>query len=278
MHLVGTSRNMASWFANPQYVGHYAEYESTSKIILCTNGDLLFPQDAKQRDTYLRFLENCKKIKKVPSQPDFWMGTDVHHGRNFESISEIISSNFGSKAVIYEYDHPKKIYEEMLQPLVSMASSIVYSDPYLSQNFVYSPKHWEKNPKSERVEFLRMVLNTNQKANLRLVTASWGIPSNEVWQESKIKLKFLIDETKFRGSAQMTARQWPHGRWLRLGFPGQLFLTWEPSFSIDYWDRDKFGIQHQITFQSGGRPDSLLDRLLAIDSALDRKFKPFSTH
>lgn len=272
--VVRASNLPASWFAHLENIGHYAKYGFTQNLFICTERKLDYRDSEVVPDSVLYFLESANRIIGEPAKPSGLLGKDLPGGKNFESLeNELSKSQLQHDWVIRHYSNPDEIFNATLRPLLELANSVVYCDPFLAPN-LFLPSRGSRPEGSNRARFIVNVCRAKPNINLRLITAKAKIDQSS-WINEKRNLDSILKESNFRGEVKMTARDWPHGRWFRLGFPGGLFITWEPSFSIDYWNKKKFEIFHEITFRRTSLDNFLLQSLLQADRDLDVEFPPY---
>jgi hypothetical protein len=249
--------NTQTWFEQPHNIRLYRQYSILERTLFCLDRNLEICNKTVPPGEIADFIEKCLIVLGADDKnPDAHMGSSFQDGDYFESIEENTSiDQLRSQWTISVGTHTATFFNERLAPLIALANSFVYCDPYSAKQIC--------SGSFER--FLSLVAEANKMLNIRIVTGAPNEPYQDNWELAGQSATRVLANAGFMGSIQLLKRDWDHNRFLRLGFPGGLFLIWEPSFSADRWDSKTFRLDHEVFFSKFSEYDEkkLVNRLLA---------------
>lgn len=256
MLIVEASPHISTWFEHPESIDHYGKYAIVERTVFSFSRSLDLRSASDLPKGSAEFIERSLSVfGATTGKPDAYLGDFAQSGSSFESIERSISSKrIRNDWTIRLGTDTSSFFNERLSPLLALANSFLYCDKYAAEQMC----------SGKFGSFLGLVSGANRSLDLRIVTGAPSQPHSENWNNAcKSSVKVLKD-ARFKGKFQMLKRDWDHNRFMRLGFPGGLFLIWEPSFSADRWDAKLFQLQHEVSFSRFSEYDEkdLVNRLL----------------
>jgi len=260
---IKASNNPADWFKNPDELKHYRHYALWNDAAVFGPGDLdareFCQSNPGKYEAWMEALQS--QIIWVPGEVSEHFGllsVSDFAGKTIEQIQGQIRKSKEELRyrwrISAELTSPIHFFRQNLEPLLRNATAVTYIDRYLGT--ALGRRKFSGKVSSQ---FFDMVIASCNRSNVTLRFAS-----SEPHGNIKFEIPDLVENLKltlngFSGSAEFNLGYRKHSRFLILQFSNESRIVWEPSFSVNEWDKPTFDFDHDAGFRKMEGRSEFLD-------------------